>query len=437
VFVNSVVLFLILIIAYNPWTLNLKSEIISDIPFTVIFIAIILLYRKFNNIYSYILVGLLCGYLLSVRTIGIVLPLAFFAKTARDTIVSFIRKEKHTDEILKQNLLKLSILLILCFGIYYLLNNVIFKIPPTAIDGYFIIFSFHDLYSIILQNLVNYTELFESFFNPKNGKINFLPLITRSFVCSMILVGFIKKVYKNFDFTDFIVILYIFILLIFPCICLRYLFPLLPFFMSYAVEGFKTINFDTSTFRLTQCSAERVCKNSKTRLLSISESKHLCILQTCQDSVDIKIKTPLKAIILGSIVLIQYYAGINEIINNQNKKQEGPCTNESQAVFEYIKSQTPKDAVIAFIKPRALAFFADRKCISNNIVQMNLMLLKQKFDEAEVGYYLLYCKKKDELYSSNLESMLNPPLEKYIEESPEKISLMWSNERFKLYQKNN
>ncbi len=61
--------------------------------------------------------------------------------------------------------------------------------------------------------------------------------------------------------------------------------------------------------------------------------------------------------------------------------------------------------------------------------------LVQKFDEALVGYYLLYCPKENEAWSCLLDEMVNPPLEKYIATLPTEISLIWSNPRFKLYKR--
>ncbi len=271
-FLTSV--FLVLIVAYNPWTLSFKSEIMSEIPFAVILLATVLLYKKFNNISTYIIIGVLCGYLISIRTIGVVLPLAIFAETTRNFLLAFLRKEKGLTKTLRHNLLKLGIIITFCFGIYFLLNTVIFKIKFDASSGYFAIFSFRGLGNIILQNLAYYFDVLETFFNPKNGKWVFLSLITKSCVFTMIMLGWLKKIYKDFGLADFLVVFYLLVLLIYPYhqSGFRFLFPLLPFLMSYAVQGLKTIHLGFNP------------------------------------------KTSVKVVLLGSLVLVQYYYGFNEMV---------------------------------------------------------------------------------------------------------------------------
>jgi hypothetical protein len=392
-FLTSV--FLILIIAYNPWTLGFKSEIMSEIPFTFCLILIVILYEKFKNIYSTVFIGLLCGYLISIRTIGVVMPLAILAETIKNIIVSLVRKEKALSNIIKLDSLKLLLIFLLSFGVYFLLNKIIFKIPSDAANGYLSIFRFHNLDKTLLQNLAYYTEIFESFFYPKNKEWVFLPLITKSFMLTMVLLGFIKKSIRKFTLTDFLVVFYLVVILIYPYgrSGFRFLFPLLPFLMNYVVIGLKSIHLG------------------------------------------IKIKTPAKVILLGILLLIQYKYGIDEMNKVRNIKQEGPCSDDSWLVFDFIKNRTPKNAVIAFIKPRALALFTNRKCIANNISQFGMNPMEQKFEEAGVDYYLLYCRKQNEEWSILLDEMMNLPLEKYIESTPSEISLFWSNERFKLYKR--
>jgi hypothetical protein len=392
-FLTSV--FLILIIVYNPWTLGFKAEIMSDIPFAVILLLATLIYSRFKNIGAWIAVGMLGGYLISVRSIGFVFPLAILAETIRNVAVAYFRKEKGLTKVVKMQSVKLLLILFLSFGFYFLLNHIIFKIPSDARGGYLSIFGLNDLDGILLRNLAYYTEIFYAFFAPVNSKWLFLPLISKSFVLVMVLLGFIKKAIRSFDFTDFLVVFYLLILFIYPYerAGIRFLFPLLPFFMSYAVWGLQSIHLGTG------------------------------------------IKTPVKVSLIGLLILVQYIYGIGELNRKQSVVQQGPCTDDAWAAFDVIKNQTPKDAVFAFIKPRALALFTDRKCISNNFTLYDMDRLERKLDGAGVNYYLLYCRKDKEAKNEILEEMVNPPLEKYIAASSDKIVLFWSNQRFKLYRK--
>ncbi len=391
-FISS--LLLILIIAYNPWTLNFKSEIMSEIPFMVVLMLTILLYRKCKHIVSYIIIGLLCGYLLSIRTIGIVLPLAILADISRNMLITY-RKNGHLQLIeTTRELLKIGIIFSSCLGLYYLLNHIIFKIPSNMINGYFFIFHFEHLDKVITDNLASYIENIKSFFNPKNDRLAFLPLITNAVAFSMILIGACKKFIKKIDFTDFFVLIYFIVLLIYPYkqSGFRFLFPLLPFLLNYAIVGLKSID------------------------------------------PGISIRRRFIALFLGLLVLIQYYYGINEILKVQDKIQEGPCSADSWIVFDYIKKNTPEDAVIAFIKPRALALFTGRKCISNNPKNADCDPGMRKLDEANTNYYLIYCYKEGEQWSPFMDEMTNIPLENYIARN-KNITQVWSYDRYRFFKR--
>jgi hypothetical protein len=387
--------FLILIVSYNPWTLAFKSEIMSEIPFTFILLAITIIYNRYKNPAGYLLTGLLCGCLMSVRTIGVVVPLAFIAESVRNLFVYFFIEKQKGLKIIKHELFKTTGIAALSFGLYALLNFVIFRIPSDPTTGYLSIFRFHGLGTIILQNLAYYTDTLQSFFNPKNDAWIFLPLITKSFVFTMVLIGFFKKLLRGFGFVDLLVILYLVVLIMYPYrqSGFRFLFPLIPFLLSYAVAGLKSIN------------------------------------------TGLKMKKPLKILIFGALILVQYIYGFNDLRKIQHQKQEGPCTDEAWVAFDYIRKNTPPDAVVAFTKPRALALFADRRSMTNNTADNEFRKASEKFSLNHVTYYLLYCKKNDEPAGGLLDEMTNPSLEKYIAENPAEATLLWSNERFKLYKK--
>ena len=64
---------LVLLFIYNPWTLQLKTEILSEIPFTLFLFVLILFYssiRKNPSTWKYWIAGLLCGWIASIRAVG-------------------------------------------------------------------------------------------------------------------------------------------------------------------------------------------------------------------------------------------------------------------------------------------------------------------------------------------------------------------------------
>ena len=81
---------LVLIIVCNPWILNYKMEIGSDIPFTFfLFLSILFYLHSKKSMGALILLGVLAGFLISIRNIGI----AFALSVVLDELLN-IKKEK-------------------------------------------------------------------------------------------------------------------------------------------------------------------------------------------------------------------------------------------------------------------------------------------------------------------------------------------------------
>src|ERR1039457_6844132 len=76
-FTNLISILLGLIFAYNPYTLNFKMEIMTDIPFALMMMLILLVYYRINQCkyFNYFLLGILTGFLVSIRTVGVSIAL--------------------------------------------------------------------------------------------------------------------------------------------------------------------------------------------------------------------------------------------------------------------------------------------------------------------------------------------------------------------------
>jgi 4-amino-4-deoxy-L-arabinose transferase-like glycosyltransferase len=85
---------LVLIIICNPWILNFKAEIGSDIPFTFfLFLSALFYIHSKKSIGLYIILGILAGFIFSIRNIGI-----SFALSVVINEFLKIRKEKNGKE---------------------------------------------------------------------------------------------------------------------------------------------------------------------------------------------------------------------------------------------------------------------------------------------------------------------------------------------------
>ena len=68
---------------YNPWVLNFKSSVLSDIPFTLFFVSSVFFYlRKFSwdsvQMTNSVFLGFLICFLMLIKSVGVVVIMAIF-----------------------------------------------------------------------------------------------------------------------------------------------------------------------------------------------------------------------------------------------------------------------------------------------------------------------------------------------------------------------
>ena len=368
--------FLVLIIIYNPWTLDFKAEILSDIPFALFMLLSVnfFLTKGINKAFNCLVIGIMAGGLLSIRTIGMIFPLAL--------LCHFIQTFIHTtDNNSKRNLIKNNlIILVSTVSVYLLLNQLLFFTIRSSQGSYLNFYQLHliNIGSTLLANFNGYFSFIHSFFLSL-GRYEFLKIIASSLAVISLFIGMIYKYKEKIDFIDFIVAIYSLIIMLFPCCVYRYLFPIIPFLLYYMVIGLQRIN------------------------LNLNINKNIIIS------------------FLGVFVLIQYYPEVKWIIKNQDSIQNGPQEKASMEAFAYIRQNTPKNAVIVFAKPRALALYTDRIGMANEQTD-DVKKLKIKFKKMGISYLLIHTEETKE-----------KTLSKFIEAYKEETNLVWSNEKFFLY----
>jgi hypothetical protein len=134
--------------------------------------------------------------------------------------------------------------------------------------------------------------------------------------------------------TDYHIIVYILLTFLFYVAWpelqgLRFLFPVLPFFFSFVLTGLSVFEGGTTV-------AERVFR------------KTICLL-------------PILLILSFFAVRSLSGAYVNVIQNHQT--MEGPFTETSMSMFEFIRRNTEKDSVVVFFKPRVMRMMTGRKSI--------------------------------------------------------------------------
>ncbi len=374
-FSDLITFFLVMILIYNPWTMNMKLEIMSEFPFAFLLLLVVWLFEKYSKgpFWAGIIIAILGGLLISVRVIGLVFPLAVLAFAIRKR---FIEKDKtHVTKCVCGFFVSVGSVLV-----YLLLNNLIFAVPQAEGGSYAGIWGHEKLTATLLNNLAYYTEQFKFFFSPWGGSWNFLPLILKAVIFTFTLLGMMKSFFRRLELADMIVILYFGILLIYPYrhAGIRFLFPVLPFLLIYLVRGLETV------------------------------------------SIYPNIKKTIKVLFLGSLVLLSYLNMFSYIIRTDHQVLQGPQEEASIDAFGYIIENTAEDAVVLFAKPRVLALYTGHQSLGNvkGSEPIEIANLIMKYD---VGYVLV----QDEISDAAIKD--------FIYRQDGLCEYSWSNDKFVLY----
>ena len=374
-FSDLIAFFLVMIVIYNPWTLSMKLEIMSEFPFTFLLLLCLFLFEKYGKgpFWMGIVIAILGGLLMSVRAIGMVFPIAILIWAVRKR---FIEKDKTPmSKCVCGFLVGVGSVLV-----YLLLNNVIFAVPQAEGGSYTGIWGEEKLYATVLYNLAYYTEQFKYFFSPWGGSWNFLPLILKAAIFTFTLLGMIRMFFRRLELMDMIVILYFGVLLIYPYRHggIRFLFPIMPFLAFYLARGLETVHIFPN------------------------------------------IKSSAKAWFLGCLVLVSYLNMFWFIIHTDHQTLQGPQEQLSEEAFEYIRNNTAEDDVIIFSKPRVLALYTDRNCLANN----------KEFTPGEIAD-LIFAYEVD--YVLTHTEISDAAIHDFIRKQDYICEYLWSNEKFVLY----
>jgi len=374
---NLLSLLLVLVMVYNPWMLRFKTEIVSDIPFSLFLIGCVYLYDllKKDKWWQALLMGALLAFTIMIRSMGFVFLLALILYALYDLYKISVRKQTENRKRLAFNTLVIAYVVI-----FTLVTRLLFESAGSVFGAYISNFSLVDFSRDILQNLSYYSLIFRNFFYPVGGIWEFGSVLLGSFMIVFTLLGMIIRIGKKFSFQDLIVLVYLLVIIVYPYrgSGFRFLLPLLPFFVMYAVEGIMHVRSD---FRI-----------SNQKLLSIA----------------------------AVLVLLLYLDGMLKIVSEQDKPIEGPLKQEAQEVWDFIRNSTPEECTFAFFKPRVLGLFADRK----SLFAPSALSSAQRNDyyKRYNVSYLLIVDPYSPLYQRN-----------YIKHYQDDLKIVFKNSRFRLY----
>ena len=375
--------FLVLIFVYNPWTLDFKTEILSDIPYTLFLLLTVLLYQNEKKSFlNYLLCGICCGIMLSIRGVAAVFLIAILLHSLYE-IFKESKKSKITKSILEKpvTILGSSVL------IYFLLNVVLVRIPTGKfLEFYSRAYGNNSVGDIIIQNLNYYVQVFEAFFDPQPGKWAFIVFVSKSFSLVLLILGMLYCWLHKRSFIDLLTGIYILLFVIYPYSAggFRFILPVFPFMLYYMVMGLKQIK------------------------ISIPANRKVLIVAG------------------GLFVFLQYRHSISEIISNQKNILDGPQLSESVETFDYIKKNIPENSIIIFKKPKALALYSGRRTASTVYYQSSEDV--KKMLNALSAEYLL-------LNSDNDPELGDEQLKNYVNDFKNEVQPIWHNNKFILYKR--
>lgn len=369
---------LTLIFTYNPQMLLFKSEIMSDIPFMALLALNFILYQRLKNgnLKQLIVIAISAGAMLALRPVGIV----FIAAVSLEQLLLFIRRKID----LQGFAMKTVALTLIPIGIYVLLNMIIYKIPSGgSINDYLLLFYSGNIFQVIPENFAHHVEVFRYLYVPFTDSFRGFALLLGSAMLTLSLIGFLIRLARNPQAIDWFFIMYACMLLVYPnnSSAFRLMMPIGFIILLYVGTGLKSIRF----------------------LTTMPEWG--------------------KAVLLGGIVLLLFIPGITKVVRAGNKTLDGPQQKTSIEAFKYIRENVTHEAIIVFVKPRALALYAGCNGMADPFTT-DPTLIHLQIMEAKASHLLIH------------NTITAESLKRYSRVMSNRLTKEWGNKDFILYKIN-
>jgi hypothetical protein len=243
-------------------------------------------------------------------------------------------------------------------ALYLLVNNIILHAPAGTMAFYGQLFNVKDRGTIeLLGHNLNYVidQLyavmhFESYDNWSKVIIK----VTESSSLIFMLIGLVTVMRKKLEvYTLFYLLVFVMMLLLPVYQGLRYMLPIVPFFLLYMYHGLK------------------VCF---TQVISTTYLKG--------------------TIIVGTILYLS--AGATHISKLSDPPDWNMYTTQDSVAFDYLSKNIEDHEIIAFAKPRALSLYTGKRCI-NLPWQIAPALIRHHFDSLHVKYLVSRSETEDNI----------------------------------------
>ncbi|MBW6491407.1 MAG: hypothetical protein K0B15_09475 [Lentimicrobium sp.] len=371
-------IFLSAVIYYNPYIISLKGEVMADIPFSLLFLVFILIIYGSRSIskYLWITAGVIAGLAITVKSIGVVLPVSLIVFSIQQFFLSRYHKETIREAFAKVQHQIMAALIAL--GISLLFNLLFMR--GTSGGGYLNIYNYSMISEAFATNVYVYSEAVRMFFINPDSPLFWIGFPVGAAILAFFIAGLFLSFFRKPQILDWITVIYISILLVYPYhnSGFRFLLPISPVILLYSV---KTISLLTSLVMVK-------------RLL----------------------------IVFSMLILLTYIRTIPGYFISEEQTLDGPYAPHVETAFAEVKALTDVNARIVFIKPRALARFAGRKSMSHHPLS-KASEIYHEFQYLNPTHFLVYSELPD------------PALVHYLQTNQNEVRLIWRDEFFRLYQK--
>jgi hypothetical protein len=371
---------IVLIALYPNFFMWLKASVLSDIPFSLLFLTILLLLnnRAGRNYKKVIVSGTLTGFLMTIRNPGFILIVAFAAELFWDVLVQFKKTRKIFFD--KQHHIYLGIYAVLTLTTFWLITFVWFPSKVEHFNHYSGLLHGKSILSLITENTLIYITHFMELFRSTAPSLKGASEIFSIIILLMLISGWIYKWLKGPELTDWAVLIYTILIIVYPVSTqgYRFLAPIHPVYMLYVFSLFSIDIFQKS-----------------------------------------KVQLPV-VVAITTLCMIFYFDHLKYVFQHRNDVVDGPYEEICQETFAYIRENVSENDVIVFTKPRALTLYTDKRTTIyswEHSPEENVNQLKK----LGATYYLHTWKLNESEYVKLLE-FYEPGLEK-----------VYENWQFKLY----
>jgi hypothetical protein len=296
------------VIAYNPVILHFKTEILSDIPFwCLVNIVLCLVYYQKNNVLWMLFTGALIGFSVHVRSIGFAVLLSF--------VLYRLLNDFSSRGLAWRNYLAFT------FSFLVIFLGLKFIYPLNSTYSYFE----GELLNTSANHLsYNFESIANFFKSPALNDYYFITSCCAYAFLTFTIIGFFIELRENpLSFVNFLAVIFTGVVIFYHYgdAGMRLILPILFIFFYYFALAFK-------------------------RVLSLLQFNYKAV-----------------AIFCCAILLVCYYSPLQKITATTSETIEGPCTENSYAVFTFMKEQGIVQKNIGFDRPRALALFTNNKSV--------------------------------------------------------------------------